>query len=563
MKGFSFETFDVSLPCRPAFEACRQIAEGEYTGARPVVLLGIEAAGKSHLLWAIVKAVRASARPVGLALIMAREFPDRVRHLAVDPTPIRQGKPAILLVDDLQHFREQAPELEAVVRVFLEHDHDVVLASSVHPDRIAELSDDFKAILRGGRVLELRPRRIFEAEGEPPPGLTLTDIWRELSALRRERDDLERELRDKAAIEKHLAEVQARLDLSQAEEERLNRALRDAASTIEESPFGEPPRLPQTPAAPGTPEPERAALEAALRAAEAETESAFAEQARLQGQLGAARRATEEALATQVQLRDENERLRHQAEAVLAQLQAHQQSLAAQQSNLQGSIESLVEEATARLRNEHATVRRQLEQDLTDARALAEAFRRQLAEAQARADREIAEAVAGADHAETLLEEARAELGRVSVLADSSRGRLAAMEFEVEKARKQLALQMAEMDALREAAATLAANANLEAQAQERRVAELEAALAAAQSLGGTVDHETSRLSADLERLAGTARHIGAVFGNLKQLETAAPVRTPLEDLRQRLLFDNALFESIPATEPAPAVTPDDAAAAS
>ena len=32
MKGFSFESFDVTLPCRPAFEACRHIAEGEYAG---------------------------------------------------------------------------------------------------------------------------------------------------------------------------------------------------------------------------------------------------------------------------------------------------------------------------------------------------------------------------------------------------------------------------------------------------------------------------------------------------------------------------------------------------
>jgi predicted nucleic acid-binding Zn-ribbon protein len=558
MKGFSFESFDVTLPCRPAFEACRHIAEGEYAGARPIVLLGVEGAGKSHLLWSIVKAVRASSRPVGLALIMAREFPDRVRNLATDPAPIRQGKPAILLVDDLQHFRERAPELEAVVRVFLEQDHDVVLASNVHPDRIVELSEDFKDLLRGGRIFELRPRRVFEAEGEPPAGLTLTDIWRELSALRRERDDLERELRDKATLEKAFAELQARLELSQAEEERLNRALSEMPPPVQEMPFDEPP-----PMAPTVDDPQLAVLQLALRQAEADAENAFAEQARLQGQLGATRRALETAESSQAQMQEENARLRQQAESVLAQLQTHQQALAEQQDNLQASIDDLVAEATARQRQEHEAARLQWERELMDARALAEAYRAQLNELQSRSSVELAEAMASADHAETLLEEARAELGRVNVMADTARGRLGAMEFELEKARRQLALQMAEMDALRETAATQAANASIEAGARERRLVELEAALEAAQSLGGTVDHETSRLSEDLERLAGTARHIGAVFGHLKQIEPPATPLTPLEDLRQRLLFDSELFESIPGAEPLPGTAGEGDAAAS
>jgi hypothetical protein len=461
--GFTFESFEVSGSSRAAFETCRRVAEGAYEGPRPVVLLGPPGAGKTHLLWAIVQRIRAGARPTGLALVMAGEFPDKVRRLAADPRPIRQGKPAVLLVDALQGFSGDAPELEAVVLAFLDHGHTVVLATRVHPDRIETLSPAFKGTLRQGRCIELRPREALAAMGAPPDGLNLTDIWRELSLLRRERDELERELRSQDTLRDELEALRARLRHSQAEEERLNRLVLEGGGTA------------------AVPEAQRARL----ARAEAEAAAALAEQARLQGLLGAARRALE-----------------------TAQAEADQYRAALDQ-------------------------------------------------------REGAEALARSDVAqmEGMLDEAHAALGRFQIERDTARGRVAALEFELEKARRQLALQAAEMDALRGLAADQSAMAHAEAQALRQENAALVQALDAARDLVERVDTEASRLGSDLAQLADRARGAGRAL----QAAGAGPSpgdRMPLpapESLRQRLLFDADLFESVPGAPPPDRPTPPEA----
>ena len=79
MKGFRFETFDVTPENREAYNVCRAVAKQQYAGPYPVVLLGGEGVGKTHLLWSIVKEVRSSQVKTGLALVMAA--PDRAALL--------------------------------------------------------------------------------------------------------------------------------------------------------------------------------------------------------------------------------------------------------------------------------------------------------------------------------------------------------------------------------------------------------------------------------------------------------------------------------------------------
>jgi chromosome segregation ATPase len=184
MKGYSFETFQVQEGNQAAYELCRAVASLEYTGPRPVLLLGPEGSGKGHLLWSIVHEVRASTVKAGLGLVMAHEFPIAVRNLAVNPEPIQRGNPAILLVDELERFHENVPELEAVVQTFLDNGHCVLLASNVAPDRLGAFSDAFKKCLREGQTIPIKPLVIQIPAG----GETVTALRSELEALRRDRD---------------------------------------------------------------------------------------------------------------------------------------------------------------------------------------------------------------------------------------------------------------------------------------------------------------------------------------------------------------------------------------
>ena len=184
MKGYSFETFQIQEGNQAAYDVCRAVASLEYAGPRPVLLLGPEGSGKGHLLWSIVHEVRASTVKAGLGLVMAHEFPLAVRNLAVNPEPIQRGNPAILLVDELERFHENVPELEAVVQTFLDNGHCVLLASNVAPDRLAAFSDAFKKCLREGQTIAIKP-----LVNQAPASETVTALRSELEALRRDRDE--------------------------------------------------------------------------------------------------------------------------------------------------------------------------------------------------------------------------------------------------------------------------------------------------------------------------------------------------------------------------------------
>lgn len=221
MKHMTFENFRVDNGNRAAYDLCRRAAMLEYEAGRPVVLLGPAGAGKSHLLWSVVAHVRASSARAGLALVMASEFPEQVRQLAVNPAPLQDGKPSLLLVDELEHFEQDAYTLEGVVKVFLANGHGVILASAAHPDRLAQFSEGFRALLCGGLVVEVGAA-----------GALLEDEEQELAlveALRAERDALELKLAQKAGESAEMANVRVRLDEAMRQVEQLTIALADTS----------------------------------------------------------------------------------------------------------------------------------------------------------------------------------------------------------------------------------------------------------------------------------------------------------------------------------------------
>jgi len=222
MKGMTFETFRVDDGNSEAYDLCRRFAMLEHEPGRLAVLLGPAGAGKSHLLWSIVKHVRASAIRAGLAFVMAREFPQRVRELALDPSPIQDGKTAILLVDELELFREDAYTLEGVIKVFLANGHGVLLASAVHPDRLSAFTEPFRALLCKSEIVEIRAPEALLSQDE-------TELA-EIDALRAERDALELKLAEKATLGAELSDARGRLEAALAEMAELKSAANDQSA---------------------------------------------------------------------------------------------------------------------------------------------------------------------------------------------------------------------------------------------------------------------------------------------------------------------------------------------
>lgn len=158
MKRFNFGTFLVDDANRRAFEVCRDISDLTPVSPQPVLLLGDEGCGKTHLLYSIVNRVRAGSSKTGLAYVTAYDFPDQVRALIDDPSPVQRAQTAILLVDQLEAVREWIEEMEGVIRIFLDNRHSVVIASSVHHGRLHNLPKSFKELLDSGSIVQIVPQ---------------------------------------------------------------------------------------------------------------------------------------------------------------------------------------------------------------------------------------------------------------------------------------------------------------------------------------------------------------------------------------------------------------------
>ena len=158
MQRYTFSTFSVDAGNREAHEVCRATADLKPLSSMPVVLLGDDGCGKTHLLYSVVNQIRSGAGKTGLAYVTAREFPEKVRALIKDPAPVQRASSAILMVDQLEKFTERLEELEAVVRIFLDNKHYVLMASSVHPDRLNNLPFGLRGLIKKGRTIRINGR---------------------------------------------------------------------------------------------------------------------------------------------------------------------------------------------------------------------------------------------------------------------------------------------------------------------------------------------------------------------------------------------------------------------
>lgn len=153
MKRFTFGTFRVDEGNREAYELCLQVANLNFIEPQPIVLMGESGSGKTHLLYSIVNRIRAGTTRAGIAYVTAYDFPDTVRALVDDPAPVRKTRKAVLLVDQLEEFGDLVDDLEAIVRLFLDCGHCVVLGTSIHPKRLINITPGLAEIAARGKIV--------------------------------------------------------------------------------------------------------------------------------------------------------------------------------------------------------------------------------------------------------------------------------------------------------------------------------------------------------------------------------------------------------------------------
>ena len=174
VEQYDFSAFVVNDVNREAFRLCQATAELRVMVPQPIVLVGAQGSGKSHLLHAIARRARQRFPDALCVGVSPHHFPDTVRALLDDAPRVREASGGILLVDHLERFDEGVDELGALVQLFLDHNRCVIIASCARPDELDNLTAGLRAILAGAQVVALRPanearpvERGNEREGQP------------------------------------------------------------------------------------------------------------------------------------------------------------------------------------------------------------------------------------------------------------------------------------------------------------------------------------------------------------------------------------------------------------
>lgn len=499
MNRYSFSTFLTDDANREAERVCRAVAALEPAGPQPVLLLGEEGCGKTHLLYAVVNLVRASGARASLAFVNASEFPERARAVVHHPEVVRRAEQAILFVDQLERFAEGLDDLEALVRIFLDCGHRVLFASNTHPQRITHLPDSLRALAVQGQTVPIGPLT-------PESRAAIAARAHAAAEVRRLQEELARTVRAKpdpdaanageriAALEKALNDERER---AQGLEQTVAQ-LREPAAAADNAP------------APG-PEEDAAVAEMgrALEAAERLLEDFDTRYQQLEALERAQQQEIEQLRALREPAGAPDSDALAQAEHVRGELEAMREQLARAEAERDTALADAEAErdAYAQRMEERETESAGLRLELEEARAEADRLRAEID----RKRNESAETRTGLESARTELAEARDHL---------ERARLARTELEQLLQDSETALAEAQQDLqqLRQDAAAEVAQAHAQAGELEGQVARLQTEL----------DLVRQHREADDTRLNAVRRHLRFHADALSELAgDAAPAADP------------------------------------
>jgi predicted nucleic acid-binding Zn-ribbon protein len=436
MKRFSFNTFLEADGNRAALRICKRIAELAPVSPMPVLLLGEEGCGKTHLLYSIWKRVKATSPRTSLAVVTAREFRQEVLDLIEDPSPVEKAESAILLIDQLELFDVLLDELEAVVRIFINNNRYVLLASNVHPRRLNILPQGLRNIIAAGQIVDIRLREgetqlevlrrqlrreseavvekqqveidrlrgLLERVGASAGGAEASAAVREaLEQARARNAELTRQLdtatRLGLGLQEELESVKSRLDTAERGETSVKEADSDDSASsraaLDEA-HSELEALRRELARRGDTEEEVEHLRAALAAIQAEKSRSLAETAaeqeterqRLEEQVAALAQELETARSDSAQARHEANMLVERAERLVSQIEGNQLRFRETEQKQRRQIEELetllAMQGPAEMQDERlVTLQEQVEESEERVRILQEEFeqeRRELIE---------------------------------------------------------------------------------------------------------------------------------------------------------------------------------------
>ncbi len=228
---YAFETFRVDANNQAAFDRCRDVADLKPMDRLPVILHGPQGCGKTHLLYAIVSHVRAHHPHTALAFVTATRFPQDVKNLIQNPAPIVGASSAILLVDQLDAFSDNASHLEALTNLFLDNGHRVVMAGRMHPDELTTVSQRYRSRLNAGQILAFDAKNAPAIE-QPLVGDLVRDYQEENHRLREELLAA-KEKADIASNKAALAEVNLAKLEEKAQQELEEAIQREQAETFQ------------------------------------------------------------------------------------------------------------------------------------------------------------------------------------------------------------------------------------------------------------------------------------------------------------------------------------------
>lgn len=556
MKQYSFNTFLTDEGNREAAEICQKVADLQPADPQPITIVGDEGSGKTHLLYAIVNRVRASSARVGLAYVTAYDFPDQVRALIDDPSPLQRAPQAILLVDQLEDFGQLVEELEAVVRIFLDSRHYVLFGSNIHPGRLQNIGPGLRSLIERGRIVSIRPHdqqtqsELSRRKGQSEQEAELAKQRQEIHQLRQLLETVSSQQGMGVPTDSQLA---AQLEAERAEKDELARKF-DIANEYNQSIQRELAALQSKVAQLGGEEPRTVvgggAPDAQVAALQSEKESLAHEAQRLREELEAARAGSDIAREEANQLLQRAARLLEhidsgtgEAPASVEELEAMLQEREAAQLAGQSANEELVEKLNAALeeRDEFATL-------LESANEERDALKTSADEAQAElvALRETSSsAEAELETLRSRVTELQSERDELSVAANEARGELEDLH------QKQSALQ-ADLMALRKEAAAQVAEAQTHAGELEGRLLRLQAAANRSEEDIEAVRTELADLQDQFETAAlAMGRLARRLFDT--RFRTAGPVPMAASEFP----VETAGFDSETEMPPTPAAPPD------